>query len=398
MSTWDPPPPPQPELPAPALAPPPSATDVPHGPAGKPRRGLKRRFWKVPLWGWLAGFIGLLVAAGVFVPNETEPDDSQQVAATVSGSKTPPSTVPIVPQVEPLPLTVAPTEPAPTTVLPGSVRALDLLGLVTVENEHQQDYNRDLFGYPGDLDGDGCDTRSEVLIRDSLTPVQIDPNGCTILAGDWLSVYDNTTWTEPGAVQVDHVVSLKEAWDSGAWAWDNARQFAFGNDLEDLRTLNLVTGEVNSAKGEADPSNWLPPDDTQLCTYLADWLAIKVRWSLSMDQSEHGRIGNLLEDRCPGQLVAPAPPPTPNPSTVPPTSPGPVPTAPPTAAPTTTIGIQPVLPPIPSNCDSSYPGVCIPPAPPDLDCGDVGFRRFTVVPPDPHGFDSDSDGIGCESG
>ena len=51
------------------------------------------------------------------------------------------------------------------------------------------------------------------------------------------------------------------------------------------------------------------------------------------------------------------------------------------------------------NCDPSYPTVCIPPPPPDLDCGDIGFRRFTVLPPDPHGFDgNDDDGIGCESG
>ena len=54
----------------------------------------------------------------------------------------------------------------------------------------------------------------------------------------------------------------------------------------------------------------------------------------------------------------------------------------------------------PSNCDPSYPdpGVCIPPPPPDLDCGDIPYRRFTVLPPDPHNFDGDGDGIGCESG
>ncbi len=50
-----------------------------------------------------------------------------------------------------------------------------------------------------------------------------------------------------------------------------------------------------------------------------------------------------------------------------------------------------------SGCDASYPGVCIPPSPPDLDCGDILFRRFTVLPPDPHRFDGDFDGIGCES-
>lgn len=55
-------------------------------------------------------------------------------------------------------------------------------------------------------------------------------------------------------------------------------------------------------------------------------------------------------------------------------------------------------PPVTGNCSSSYPTVCIPPAPPDLDCGQIAFRRFTVLPPDPHGFDGDNDGVGCESG
>ncbi|GBC87863.1 Thermonuclease [bacterium HR12] len=48
-------------------------------------------------------------------------------------------------------------------------------------------------------------------------------------------------------------------------------------------------------------------------------------------------------------------------------------------------------------CDPAYPGVCIPPPPPDLDCADVPYRRFTVRSPDPHGFDGDHDGIGCET-
>ena len=49
------------------------------------------------------------------------------------------------------------------------------------------------------------------------------------------------------------------------------------------------------------------------------------------------------------------------------------------------------------NCDPSYPTVCIAPAPPDLDCGDIPHRRFEVLPPDPHKFDRNQDGIGCES-
>lgn len=61
---------------------------------------------------------------------------------------------------------------------------------------------------------------------------------------------------------------------------------------------------------------------------------------------------------------------------------------------------QASIPPLDSVCDPSYPdpGVCIPSYPPDLDCRDIGHRGFTVLPPDPHGFDDDNDGLGCESG
>jgi micrococcal nuclease len=64
--------------------------------------------------------------------------------------------------------------------------------------------------------------------------------------------------------------------------------------------------------------------------------------------------------------------------------------------------IVPLIPPISTpkpgggNCDPSYPDVCIPRYPPDLDCGDIPFRFFTVRPPDPHGFDAEGDGVGCE--
>ena len=52
--------------------------------------------------------------------------------------------------------------------------------------------------------------------------------------------------------------------------------------------------------------------------------------------------------------------------------------------------------PAPGGCDPAYPDVCIPPPPPDLDCGEIPHRRFRVLPPDPHRFDGDNDGIGCE--
>ncbi len=277
--------------------------------------------------------------------------------------------------------------PAP----PGLLSAIDVLAMIPIEREQGAGYNRELFGYGSPVDAFGCRTRALVLIRDSLTPPQIDRGGCAVVAGDWYSTYDELTWSDPGEIEIDHVVALKEAWDSGANAWDAARLEAFSNDVDDPRTLRAVTGAVNQAKSDKDPSNWLPPAPDALCGYLADWVSIKARWGLSMDESEHGRIRNLLTDRCPGQTIAPwveVPPAAPtDPLDALPTSP-PVAPPPAPAAPAVVGG---------GNCDPSYPGVCIPPSPPDLDCADITFRRFQVLPPDPHRFDGDSNGVGCES-
>lgn len=67
------------------------------------------------------------------------------------------------------------------------------------------------------------------------------------------------------------------------------------------------------------------------------------------------------------------------------------------ALPTLAPGEASPPPAVEGNCDPSYPDVCIPPPPPSLNCRDIPHRRFRVLPPDPHGFDRDKDGIGCES-
>ena len=69
----------------------------------------------------------------------------------------------------------------------------------------------------------------------------------------------------------------------------------------------------------------------------------------------------------------------------------------PDAAPPPSAAPEPAPPPVAANCHPSYPTVCIPPLPPDLNCGDIPFRRFPVIGADPHRFDTDGDGIGCES-
>ncbi|MEJ7721282.1 MAG: DUF1524 domain-containing protein [Ilumatobacteraceae bacterium] len=106
-------------------------------------------------------------------------------------------------------------------------------------------------------------------------------------------------------LEVDHLVSLKEAWDSGAWSWTREQRSAFANDLRDGRGLRAVTIASNRSKGDNDPSNWVPSDRRAVCGYLTDWVAVKLRWKLAMDESERGRIANLLESDCRGQRIDP---------------------------------------------------------------------------------------------
>jgi len=193
------------------------------------------------------------------------------------------------------------TGTSPATTTPTTSAIADLLAVleqIPVVLEHHDGYSRDLFLLWTDDDGDGCDTRAEVLIAESLTPAQVDPYGCTVVAGDWHSSYDDVTVTDPGELDIDHLVSLKEAWDSGAWAWTVDQRTAYANDLTDPRTLAAVTASSNRAKGDRDPSNWLPTNEADVCSYVADWIAVKARWQLSMDESEYGRIRNLLRGPC----------------------------------------------------------------------------------------------------
>ena len=195
-----------------------------------------------------------------------------------------------------------------TTVAPkgstGTDSALALLLTITVQNERPQGYSRSKFKHWVDADGDSCDTREEVLIAESTSRAQVDAYGCKVIEGDWLSPYDNAAHTNPSALDIDHMIPLKEAWDSGAWAWSAMKRQLFANDLTDSRSLIAVTAGQNRSKSDRDPSNWLPPQTQYHCTYLAEWVAIKSHWKLSMDQSEFGRIKNVLTASCGSTTVA----------------------------------------------------------------------------------------------
>lgn len=185
----------------------------------------------------------------------------------------------------------------------GQLDALRVLDSIPIAVENGVGYDRDLFHYPSDLDGDHCDTRAEVLLRDTFVPVVPVPGACEFTGGRWHSAYDGITTEDATALEIDHVVALKEAWDSGAFAWDETRRVAFGNDLTDVRSLAAVTSTSNRAKGDQDPATWLPPLPAAVCPFIGSWIAIKARWGLSMDEAEHERIRDLLGGACIGLVI-----------------------------------------------------------------------------------------------
>jgi hypothetical protein len=92
------------------------------------------------------------------------------------------------------------------------------------------------------------------------------------------------------------MVPLAEAYRSGGRDWGVERRAAFANDLEDSRTPIAVSAAANRAKGDQGPEDWLPPEESARCRYIANWVAVKVRWSLSLDERERVTVGNILQN------------------------------------------------------------------------------------------------------
>jgi hypothetical protein len=255
--------------------------------------------------------------------------------------------------------------------------ALIALRELTVANEQRAGYKRELFDHWVDADGDGCDTRTEVLAAESLDLVQIDPYGCRVVAGRWYSSYDGVETDNPSDIDIDHVVALAEAWDSGAWAWDAARRKAFANDLTHPETLAAVSSVSNRTKSDKDPADWLPRNET-VCLYLTQWVAVKVRWALTVDTRERAALDTNLS-RC---QDVPAGGPVPEVSIMP--VPAPV------DIPPTTATDTPVMPPDGTSLDPMFPSCTAAKA------AGYGPYRSGVDPEYVWYRDRDGDGVVCE--
>ncbi|MBO4160773.1 MULTISPECIES: HNH endonuclease family protein [Micromonospora] len=171
-----------------------------------------------------------------------------------------------------------------------------------VAAENRTGYSRDLFPHWIDADGDGCTTRNEVLLAEAVSAPTVTGT-CTLTGGRWYSYYDDASWTATGDLDIDHMVPLAEAWDSGARTWSTSRRQAYANDLGDSRPLAAVTDNVNQSKGDQDPASWLPPYAAARCRYVTEWVATKIRWRLTVDSVERSALTSLAGG-CPNATVS----------------------------------------------------------------------------------------------
>jgi hypothetical protein len=157
------------------------------------------------------------------------------------------------------------------------VRAIQNL---PVAAETRSGYDRGKFRLWVDANGDCQDTRDEVLDAESIVSVR----GCDIQRGKWRSYYDGVVTTRSTNFDIDHLVPLAEAWDSGARRWTSTTRQRYANDLGDARTLVAVTASSNRSKGDRDPADWMPR--LGKCQYVKQWVAVKIRWSLKVNPRE----------------------------------------------------------------------------------------------------------------
>ncbi|WP_375387386.1 excalibur calcium-binding domain-containing protein [uncultured Amnibacterium sp.] len=193
----------------------------------------------------------------------------------------------------------APAKTAPVRAAAApSVSARTLLARLDVAKEARAaSFRAARFSGWVDADGDGADTRAEVLSSESTTPVTVDAKGA-VRTGRWVSPYDGVTVSSVAKARVDHLVPLKEAWVSGAASWTSTKRQAFTNDLGFAPALAVISVKAARAKGSREPDAYLPSLRSDRCTYVKDWIATKYRWGLSVDPVEQRALAADLTTYC----------------------------------------------------------------------------------------------------
>ena len=244
-------------------------------------------------------------------------------------------------------------------------------------------YNREQFGqtWSDDVSVDGghngCDTRNDILRRD-ITGAQIKDGtqGCVVLSGTLLDPYtgestDFTRGSNSDDVQIDHLVSLSDAWATGAQQLTAEQRQNLANDPLNLQA---IAGPVNQSKGAGDAATWLPPNKAYRCTFVTRQVEVKAKYQLWVKEAERDAIARVLQACASGNIGSTAPSST---------LPGSKRSTPASSAPGFSVGSQePEIAGLFANCAAARAAGAAP-----LHIGDPGYSTD---------MDGDGDGVACE--
>lgn len=343
---------------------------------------------------------GGLAGAAVGVPDQTAAKSPTASATPSSKPSATPTPTPAASFTEESPAdpatVVAPDEDAAVVVADADVTnttALALLATVPVKGKAAKTgYDRTgMFGTAWlDVDRNGCDTRNDILSRD-LTEVTM-AGTCKVLAGSLVSPFTAASVAfvrgqdTSALVQIDHVVALSNAWQTGAQQLTQAQRISLANDPINLLA---VDGRSNAQKGDGDTATWLPSNKSFRCGYVARQVSVKATYGLWVTPAEHDAIATVLsscsDERAvtssfaplPAPPVVVAPEPVAAPVVQPEPEPAPVEPAPEPAAPAPAVEVYY------QNCDAVRAAGAAP-----IYAGTPGY--------DSH-LDRDKDGIGCDT-
>ncbi len=165
-------------------------------------------------------------------------------------------------------------------------------------------YARSQFPHWSDPDRNGCDARNDTLKRD-LTQISFKSGtrDCKVLTGQLLDPFSGKVITFSSTksnIDIDHVVALSNAWQTGAAYFDKTKRQQIANDPLNLLAVDF---SLNRQKGDGDAATWLPPLKSYRCDYVARQIAVKAKYGLWVTQPEKSAIIKLLE-KCEGQKIS----------------------------------------------------------------------------------------------
>ena len=189
-------------------------------------------------------------------------------------------------------------ESGPTSIDPQQLASLD----VAEQNRSEEDYERDEFGEGWASIGNGCDTRDQILNRDLVEITYENGSDCEATDGTLHDPYTGTTieGNLSEDVQIDHIVSLGDAWYSGAEDWSSEKREAFANDPANLVA---VDASANMSKSDDSIAEWYPdwdaPSETAECRYAAQYVDVLATYDLSVTRDDY-KLLKKLETSCKG--------------------------------------------------------------------------------------------------